>query len=242
MCSAERRGRGVLYLVPSPLGDTDLGRVLPADVRQLAARLEHWIAEGPKALRRFLKQNGTRLPLQRLKIEVLDEHTPLEELERLLSPLEAGHDVGLASEAGCPAVADPGAVLVRLAHRRGIRVVPLVGPSSLLLALMASGLHSQQFAFHGYLPVKPAERRARIETLERESRGRRCTQIVMETPYRNAQLFAALLEACHDFTDLCIAENLTAADERIETRSIAEWRKNPAPPGENPCLFLFLAS
>jgi 16S rRNA (cytidine1402-2'-O)-methyltransferase len=242
MCSAERRGRGVLYLVPSPLGDTDLDRILPAGVRQIAAGLEHWIAEGPKTLRRFLKLNGTRLPLQQLKIEVLQEHTPPAALERLLSPLEAGHDVGIASETGCPAVADPGAALVRLAHRRGIRVVPLVGPSSLLLALMASGLNGQQFAFHGYLPAKPTECRARIKALERDSRARRCTQIVMETPYRNARLFAALLEVCRDETELCIAENLTAATERIETRTIAEWKKNPLPPGENPCLFLFLAS
>ncbi len=242
MCSAEQRKRGVLYLVPSPLGDTDLDRILPAGVRQVAARLEHWIAEGPRALRRFLKHNGTQLPLQQLKIEALAPRTRGEALERLLSPLEAGQDVGIASEAGCPGVADPGAALVRLAHRRGIRVVPLVGPSSPLLALMASGLNGQQFAFHGYLPVSPDERRSRIQALERESRAHRRTQIVMETPYRNAQLFAALLETCHELTELCVAENLTTSGERIETRPIVEWRKNPAPPGENPCLFLFLAS
>ncbi|TXF13644.1 SAM-dependent methyltransferase [Pelomicrobium methylotrophicum] len=239
--SSEQRGRGTLYLVPAPLGDTDLDQVLPAAVRQTVAALAHWIVEGPKAARRFLSRNGTRCPLQRLQVEVLDEHTPPEALARLLSPLEAGHDVGVVSEAGCPAVADPGAALVRLAHRRGIRVAPLVGPSSILLALMASGLNGQRFAFHGYLPVKPAERRARIEALERDSRLCHCTQIVMEAPYRNAQLFAALLEVCRDDTDLCVATNLTLADERIETRSIAEWKEAPLPPDERPSLFLFQA-
>lgn len=233
---------GTLYLIPTPLGEGELDVVLPAGVRATAARLTTFIVEHPKTARAFLKRVGTATPLQALRLIELNEHTPPAALEALLAPLLAGEDVGLVSEAGCPAVADPGADLVRLAHRRGIRVVPLVGPSSILLALMASGFNGQRFAFHGYLPVARAERRQKLQELESASRQRDETQIFIETPYRNGQLLEALLETCRDGTELCIAVALTTPAERVGTRTIAEWRREPWALDRLPAVFLLRAA
>ncbi len=232
---------GTLYLIPTPLGDGPLEAVLPAGVRALAARLDTFVVEHPKTARAFLKQIGTQTPLQQLTLLELSEHTPAAGLDALLAPLLAGRDVGLISEAGCPAVADPGANLVRLAHRKHIRVVPLVGPSSIMLALMASGLNGQRFAFHGYLPVDKAERRKKLAELEAVSRRRDETEIFIETPYRNQALLEAIAEACHEDTALCIARELTTAGERIETRSVAQWRKALPELGKQPAVFLLYA-
>ena len=180
-------------------------------------------------------------PLQQLELTELNEHTRKDELEPLLAPLLAGHDTGLISEAGCPAVADPGADLVALAQARGIRVTPLVGPSSLLLALMGSGLNGQCFAFHGYLPAKDSDRQKALRDLETESRKRRQTQIFIETPYRNQAMFDALLKSCQPNTRLTIATDLTGAGESIRTRTIAAWKKETPPDFERrPTVFLFL--
>jgi 16S rRNA (cytidine1402-2'-O)-methyltransferase len=233
---------GTLYLIPTPLGEGPLEAVIPAEVRTLAARLDTFIVEHPKTARAFLKQVGTQTPLQQLSLMELSEHTKPDELDALIAPLLAGKDVGLISEAGCPAVADPGANLVRLAHRKGVRVVPLVGPSSIMLALMASGMNGQRFAFHGYLPVEKAERKKKLQDLEAASRSRDETQIFIETPYRNRQLLEAILEACHAETELCVASELTTTAERIATRPVGQWKQAlPEMEKKQPAVFLLHA-
>lgn len=232
---------GTLYLIPVPLGINPPDEVLPASVLERTRSLGHFVAEHAKSARAFLKAAAHPLPLQQIVISELNEHTRDDQLAALLDPVRAGHDLGLVSEAGCPAVADPGANLVALAQREGIRVVPLVGPSSILLALMASGLSGQHFAFHGYLPAKDDERRKRLQELEAESRKTKRTQIFIETPYRNRQLFDALLASGSPQTRLCIATDLTLASEAVTTRSLAEWRRLPPPEFERrPTVFLLL--
>lgn len=233
---------GTLYLIPTPLGDSALDGVLPAGVRSVAARLDTFIVEHAKTARAFLKQVGTQTPLQQLTLLELSEHTQPAELDALIAPLLAGQDVGLVSEAGCPAVADPGANLVRLAHRKGIRVVPLVGPSSIMLALMASGLNGQRFAFHGYLPVDKAERKKKLIELEAASRQQDETQVFIETPYRNQALLAAITEACGADTELCVASELTTAAERISTKTVAQWKKALPALDRQPTVFLLYAA
>lgn len=232
---------GRLYLIPTPLGEGKLDEVLPREVQATVARLTHFVVEAPKSARAFLKRVGMPQPLASLSLFTLDEHTPQDALADLLAPLRAGIDVGLVSEAGCPAVADPGAQLVHLAHREGIPVVPLVGPSALLLALMASGLNGQRFRFHGYLPVAREARRKCLRELEADSRRRDETQIFIETPYRNRALLQAIVESCAPGTELCVALALTTANERILTRPIAAWRAaDPLP--EWPAVFLLYAA
>lgn len=229
---------GTLYLIPSPLGDTPLEHVLPEATRRIAAGLSTFIVEHPKTARAFLKQVGTVLPLQQLTLLELNEHTPSSELEALLAPLLAGQDVGLISEAGCPAVADPGAELARLAHRQGIRVKPLVGPSSILLALMGSGLVGQRFAFHGYLPAKPEERAKALRDLERRAEKEDAAQAFIETPYRNRAMLETILAVCRDDTLLTLACDLTLDSEILLTRSLEHWRKAPPETDRRPCVFL----
>jgi 16S rRNA (cytidine1402-2'-O)-methyltransferase len=218
-------GPGTLYLVPVTLGDEDARARLPRATLETAQALRYFIAENAKSARAFLKSIHHPVALQQLRIQLLNEHTPERDMDALLAPLLAGEDCGLMSEAGCPAVADPGAELVRRAHEAGIRVVPLIGPSSILLALMASGLNGQRFAFHGYLPVEQGERARAIAELEAQAREE--TQIFIETPYRNAALLRALLEHCRGDTWLCIALDLTLPTEKVQTRAVAEWKKNP---------------
>lgn len=229
---------GTLYLIPTPLGEGDITWMIPAAVRQCIAGLGHYIVEHPKTARQFLKQIDCILPLQQIGMQVLNEHTQPKELASLLAPLLAGNDAGLLSEAGCPAVADPGAGLVRLAHQKNIRVVPLVGPSSILLALMASGLNGQRFVFHGYLPVEKDKRVKTIVELERDSIVRDQTQIFIETPYRNQKLLESLISTCHDNTVLCIACNLTLASEYISTRTVKEWKNTLPDLNNKPAIFL----
>lgn len=233
---------GTLHLIPVPLGPGDTGQVLPAPVLEQVRQLRHFVVEHAKTARAFLKEVSMPIPLQELQLQELNEHTRKEALPALLQPLLEGHDLGLISEAGCPAVADPGADLVALAQARNIRVRPLVGPSSLLLALMASGLNGQRFAFHGYLPAKEDERRQAILQLEKESRRLRQTQLCIETPYRNLALFQALLQHCNPATRLCLATDLTLTSESIRTLSLGEWRRQPPPDFERrPTVFLLLA-
>ena len=232
---------GTLYLIPVPLGESSLETILPQNVRAIAARLDTFIVEHPKTARAFLKQIATQTPLQQLNLLVLDEHTPESDLRALLDPLYAGKDVGLISEAGCPAVADPGSNLVRLAHRHGIRVTPLVGPSSILLALMASGLPGQHFTFHGYLPVDKIERKNKLLALALAARDHDETQIFIETPYRNRQMLEAIIESCNDSTSICIATDITLASEMILTKSVAEWKKQPPEIDKRPTVFLLHA-
>lgn len=233
---------GTLYLLPCTLGDTPAEQVLPQHVIDIARKLKHFVVEQPKTTRQFLSALKHEQTIQSLHFATLNEHTESRELEGLLAPLLAGEDVGIVSEAGCPGIADPGADLVNLAHRRGIRVVPLVGPSSILLALMGSGLNGQCFAFHGYLPIAEADRNKTIAALEAESAKRKQTQIFIETPYRNEKLFAALLTRCRPQTLLCVACDITLPSELIQTRSIEQWKSQPAPQlNKRPSLFLLLA-
>ncbi|SFN27789.1 SAM-dependent methyltransferase [Nitrosospira briensis] len=229
---------GTLYLIPAPLGNGDIAWTIPAAVRQHIAELGHYIVEHPKTARQFLKQIGCVLPLQKISMQVLDEHTQAGEFVNLLAPLLSGKDTGLLSEAGCPAVADPGAGLIRLAHKKNIRVVPLVGPSSIMLALMGSGLNGQRFAFHGYLPVENNRRVKKIVELEKESMVRDQTQIFIETPYRNQKLLEAIISSCRDDTSLCIASSLTLENEYISTRTIREWRHALPDLHNKPAVFL----
>ncbi len=233
---------GTLYLLPCALGDTPAEQVLPQHVIAIARRLKHFVVEHPKTTRQFLSALKPETPIQEMHFATLNEHTAANELSALLNPLLEGNDMGIVSEAGCPGIADPGADLVNLAHRKGIRVVPLVGPSSILLALMGSGMNGQCFAFHGYLPIGEAERKKEIAALEAESAKRKQTQLFIETPYRNDKLFAALLANCHPQTLLCIACDITLDSEFIQTRSIAQWKGQPAPPlNKRPSLFLLHA-
>ena len=233
---------GTLYLIPVPLGPTAPQESLPANVLATLRPLSHFVVEQAKTARAFLKAAGTETPLQELQLEELNEHTKADALDRLLVPLRAGHDVGLLSEAGCPAIADPGANLVALAQKENIRVVPLIGPSSLLLALMASGLNGQRFAFQGYLPAKEAERTKALRDLESESRKRKQTQLFIETPYRNQAMFESILQTCLPTTQLTVATDLTLNSESVLTRTIVQWKKQTPPEIERrPTVFLLLA-
>lgn len=233
---------GTLYLIPVPLGPTAPEHSLPANVLDTIRPLEYFVVEQAKTARAFLKAAGTNKALQELQLEELNEHTKSDALDRLLAPLRLGLDVGLLSEAGCPAVADPGANLVALAQKEGIRVVPLIGPSSLLLALMASGLNGQRFAFQGYLPAKEVDRSKALRDLESESRKRQQTQLFIETPYRNRAMFDAILQTCQPATRLTVATDLTLPSESVLTRTIAQWKKQTPPEIERrPTVFLMLA-
>ncbi|ADL55576.1 SAM-dependent methyltransferase [Gallionella capsiferriformans] len=234
---------GTLFLIPCTLGDTPAEQVLPQHVINVARSLQYYVVEQLKTARQFLSALKHEQPIQSLHFETLNEHTAPAELSALLSPLLAGHDVGIISEAGCPGIADPGAALVELAHKNGIRVIPLVGPSSILLALMASGMNGQCFAFHGYLPINDADRSKAIAQLEAESASRRQTQLFIETPYRNDKLFQALLAKCQPRTLLCVATDVSLASEQIQTRTIQQWKSQPAPQlNKRPSLFLLLAN
>ena len=234
--------KGRLYLIPVPIGQTAVAAVLPQAVLARAQGLAHFVAENAKSARAFLKLLPPKLPLQQISIRELNEHTPASELPALLAPLLAGSDVGLISEAGCPAVADPGATLVALAQNDGLQVVPMVGPSSILLALMGSGLSGQSFAFHGYLPSAPQEREKRLRELEKESRQRQQTQIFIETPYRNQKMLESLLTTCAAQTRVCVATDLTLDSEQITTHPVSLWQRQPRPEiNRRPTVFLFQA-
>jgi 16S rRNA (cytidine1402-2'-O)-methyltransferase len=213
-----------LYLIPVPLGPVSPDACLPPDTLAVARRLDHFVVERAKTARAHLKAMAHPQPLQALHIEELNEHTPAAAIPPLLAPLKAGHDVGLLSEAGCPAVADPGAALVLAAHREGICVVPLIGPSSILLALMASGLGGQRFAFHGYLPAKEPERSQAVRELEKAARKDKATQLFIETPYRSAALLDALATTLSADTLVSVGADLSLPSQLIQTRSAKNWR------------------
>lgn len=234
--------KGTLFLIPTNLSSPfSAAAILPADVIATALRLDHYIAENAKTARAFLKGLGIARPLQEISISELNEHTKADALAGLIKPLLAGHDVGLVSEAGAPGIADPGAAVTALVHAHGISVMPLVGPSALLLGLMAAGLNGQKFAFHGYLPQERTARVKAIHELEHESRLRGMTQLFIETPYRNLALLADLLSALAPSTKLCIAVDLTGEHQRIVMRTVAEWKRTREEPAKAPALFLLLA-
>ncbi|RLK44642.1 SAM-dependent methyltransferase [Cupriavidus plantarum] len=240
---------GILYLLPNTLGKRDefdpLPDVLPAGVQQITARLDYLVAENAKTARAFLKKLGETCPLakpiQQIEIRELNVNTRADALGALLDPIAAGRDGGLLSEAGVPAVADPGADLVRLAHARGVTVRPLVGPSSILLAVMGSGLNGQSFAFNGYLPVDPDERARRLRELEARSRKDRQTQVWIETPYRNGALLEALRQHCAGTTLLSVAVDLTLPTESIVTLPLSAWTPERLALHKRPAIFSLLA-
>jgi 16S rRNA (cytidine1402-2'-O)-methyltransferase len=235
---------GRLFLIPSPLGEYAPEQVIPAPVLEKLRDIRRYVVEETRTVRRYLSAAGLKGHIGGLEFRELNEHTAPEEVESLLDMFsENGEpvDVGLISEAGLPAVADPGAQLVALCHQRGIRVVPLVGPSSLMLALMASGLNGQSFAFVGYLPAKTDERRKAIRDIEKRSAQLRQTEIFIETPYRNDSLMSDLLATLQPGTKLCIAADITLDGETIITRTVKGWRTSPVSIGKRPCVFLILA-
>ena len=215
---------GNLYLIPNLLGESEVTQVLPAHVREVVLLCKHFIVENAKNARHFIKQIAPEHPQSELELFVLNKHTPEEDKQSFLSPCLAGLPMGIISDAGCPAIADPGSDVVRLAHRKGIRVVPLVGPSSLLLSLMASGLNGQSFAFNGYLPIDKSERKAALKRLEKRAKEERQSQLFIETPYRNEALFEEMLQLLSPQTSLCVATNVTLSQESIHTYTIAEWK------------------
>lgn len=230
-----------LYLIPCTLGDTPFARVLPAYNLEIIQGLRHFIVEEVRTARRFLRGADRAFPIDECQFYEMGKHADVSRFEPYLRPLAEGHSVGVISEAGCPAVADPGADVVALAQRKGFRVVPLVGPSSLLLAVMASGLNGQSFAFNGYLPIDAAERARRLKALEHRAAQERQTQLFIETPYRNAKLFDSLLHTLQPRTRLCVAAGITTSDEWIRTHTVQEWKKKTLPDlGKVPAIFLIL--
>lgn len=240
--AAEVKTSGTLHLIPVGLGESEANTWLPTAAQEVAGRLTTYIAENAKTARAFLKQVGTVGPLQDIVIHTLTDKVQPAQIRDWLKPVARGGEIGLVSEAGCPAVADPGAKVVAAAHAMGIRVAPWVGPSSILLSLMASGLDGQRFAFHGYAPVNPAERARQLKAWESVSLQQQQTQILIETPYRNQAMFETLKQALKGSTRLCIARSLTTPQEWVRTYSIAEWAQQ-APPdlAKKPAIFLFLA-
>ena len=231
-----------LYMVPVTLGDDNIARVLPADVIRLIQGLDTFIVETEKTARHFLSAVKTAKPIRELTILVLNEHTTEKEIPALLAPLLAGKDVGLMSDAGCPGIADPGAKLAALAHRKGIRVAPLIGPSSILLGLMASGFNGQRFTFLGYIPSDKAARVQALKELEKTSQRLNETQIFIETPYRNQHLLEDILSNCNPATRLCVARNVSLASELVISKTVAEWKQSELPDlHKQPSVFLLLA-
>jgi 16S rRNA (cytidine1402-2'-O)-methyltransferase len=227
-----------LYLIPVTLGDTPLDKVLPAYNKEVILQIKHFIVEEVRTARRFLKKVEPSIDIDSLTFYPLNKHTQATDISGYLKPLIGGESMGVISEAGCPAVADPGADVVAIAQRRGLKVVPLVGPSSILLSVMASGFNGQSFAFHGYLPIEQGERTKRIKMLEQRSYAENQTQLFIETPYRNNKMLEDILHNCRPQTKLCIAANVTCEDEYICTRTIKEWKGKLPDLNKIPCIFL----
>ncbi|HJC95823.1 MAG TPA: SAM-dependent methyltransferase [Candidatus Phocaeicola gallinarum] len=227
-----------LYLLPVTLGDTPVDKVLPAYNREVIRGIKHFIVEDVRSARRFLKKVDAEINIDELTFYPLNKHTSAEEVSGYLKPLEGGAPMGVISEAGCPAVADPGADVVAIAQRKNLRVVPLVGPSSILLSVMGSGFNGQSFAFHGYLPIEPGERTKRLKELESRIYTESQTQLFIETPYRNNKMAEEILRTCRPQTKLCIAANLTCDGEYIRTKSVKEWKGKLPDLNKIPCIFL----
>lgn len=234
---------GTLYFIPVPLTeDTTPQQVLPPDVIRQMHQLRHFIVENEKTARHFLGASGHPVPMREITLTLLNKDTPSKDLQKLLQPLQQGVDVGLMSEAGCPGIADPGAALAAVAHHKGIRVTPLIGPSSLLLALMASGLNGQKFTFLGYLPSEKNERIKTIKGIEFDSRKQQATQLFIETPFRNQHVLEDLISHLQAQTKLCVASNVSGKEELIVTKTVADWKKGSLPDlHKKPTVFLLLA-
>ncbi len=230
--------RGNLYLIPTRIGDNPPLEVLPLSVKRVVENINDFIVENEKSARRFIKRIHPKKSQPKLEIYVLNKFTGPLELPDFLAPCDEGRSVGLLSEAGCPAIADPGSEIVKLAHQKGIRVIPLVGPSSVILAMMASGLNGQNFAFNGYLPIDKSERRSELKRLERISSEQNQSQVFIETPYRNNNLLQDILSTLGSHTQLCIACDITLPTEYIHTMAISEWKKQKIDLHKRPTIFI----
>lgn len=228
---------GTLFLIPNTLGSEQLDHILPATVKEIAVTIRHFAVEEVKSARRVLRKMDRQFPIDDSQFVILNKHTAAPELSGLIKVLKSGENVGILSEAGCPGIADPGAVLVALAHENGIRVSPMVGPSSILLTLIGSGFNGQQFSFHGYLPKEQKERIRKLKDLEARVRRTGETQLFMDTPFRNMHVLEDLLNELTDDTFLCIACNLTLPDEQIHTRTVSDWREHAYDLAKNPVMF-----
>jgi 16S rRNA (cytidine1402-2'-O)-methyltransferase len=229
---------GTLYLIPTLLGDSDPAMVMPAKLGSIITSIKHFVVEDLRTARRFLKKVDRSIDIDTLSFSVLNEHSNAQDIPDLIKPSLRGHDMGIMSEAGTPCVADPGAALVSIAHEKGIKVIPLSGPSSIIMALMASGFNGQNFAFHGYIPIEDRDRNHSIKQMETAAFRHDQTQIFIETPYRNMKLFEAIVSVCMSSTRLCIAANLTTTAEMISTKTINGWKKNPPAINKQPAVFL----
>lgn len=227
-----------LYLIPVTLGDTPIEKILPSYNKEVILNIKHFIVEDVRTARRFLKKVEQSIDIDTLTFYPLNKHTSPEDISGYLKPLIAGQSMGIISEAGCPAIADPGADVVAIAQRKGLKVVPLVGPSSILLAVMGSGFNGQSFAFHGYLPIEPGERAKKLKMLEQRAYAEKQTQLFIETPYRNHKMVDDILQNCRPQTKLCIAANLTCEGEYIKTRTVKDWKNRVPDLSKIPCIFL----
>jgi 16S rRNA (cytidine1402-2'-O)-methyltransferase len=227
-----------LYLLPVTLGDTPVEKVLPSYNKEIILGIKHFIVEDVRSARRFLKKVDASINIDELTFYPLNKYTSSADLSGYLKPLEAGHSMGVISEAGCPAVADPGADVVAIAQRKNLKVVPLVGPSSIILSVMGSGFNGQSFAFHGYLPIDATERMKRLKELEGRIYSENQTQLFIETPYRNNKMMDDILKACRPQTKLCIAANITCEGEYIRTKTVREWKGHLPDLTKIPCIFL----
>jgi 16S rRNA (cytidine1402-2'-O)-methyltransferase len=227
-----------LYLIPVTLGETSIEQVLPAYNKDIITGISHFIVEDVRSARRFLKKVEKSIDIDALTFYTLNKHTDPKEIGSYLQPLTEGKPMGVISEAGCPAVADPGADVVAIAQRKGLKVVPLVGPSSIILSVMGSGFNGQSFAFHGYLPIEPAERAKRLKQLETRIYTENQTQLFIETPYRNNKMVDEIMKHCKPQTKLCIAAGITCENEYIRTRTIKEWKGKVPDLSKTPCIFL----
>ncbi len=230
--------QGTLYLIPTTLGDTaETADVIPVKINTIINQIDEYIVENEKSARHYLKKVGIQKPLQEIILHPLNQHTPSQDISGYLRSIAEGKNIGIISEAGCPGVADPGAEVVAIAHERNIKVVPLVGPSSILLSLMASGFNGQSFTFHGYLPKERPDRIKKLKELEKAAQKQQ-TQLFIETPYRNTHLLEDMLSTCDGSTRLCIACDITLPTEFIKTKRIAEWRKQLPDINKKPTIFL----
>ena len=227
-----------LYLIPTSLGDTDFDKILPANNKVIVSAIKHFIVEDVRTARRFLKKTNPAINIDELTFYTLNQHTSPEAISDFLKPLHNGYDVGVISEAGCPAIADPGADVVAIAQRCGFKVVPLVGPSSILLALMASGFNGQSFAFVGYLPIQPADRAKALKKLESRVYAESQSQLFIETPYRNMKMLEEIINTCRPDTKLCVAVDITLDSEFIQTKSLKDWKKQLPDLNKRPCIFI----
>ena len=227
-----------MYLLPVTLGDTAIDKVLPQYNREIIGGIRHFIVEDLRSARRFLRAVDPQFDIDGSQFFELNKHTSPQDISGYLRPLCDGKSMGVISEAGCPAVADPGADVVAIAQRKGLKVVPLVGPSSIILSVMASGFNGQSFAFNGYLPIKPEERAKKLRQLEQRIYSEEQTQLFIETPYRNGKMIEDIIKNCRPTTKLCIAANLTCDDEYVRTKTVKEWKGHVPDLSKIPCIFL----